>query len=568
MRLTIRNILGCEYFSAEFNPGPVYVYGPNSSGKTSLATAIAAVAAHEANPLGLPSGSKKEYVTLGATEGSAGLDGARVTWTGDAIVCEGDQTPDASPHAVGLVDFTQPRRNQADRARCWEDLFLPPSPGDILRPDWPFSEVLLEQVLGQIDDEGWESTMKSYVEQGRHAKRKWREQTSEPYGAKKAKTWTPSQWRDELAGESEESLQGRLTEARDAKSRLIAVRAVSEEQVAKAREARDVEIPAFEAALEGLSENVRARLVILQERHDQVEATRAQLEELWQRYNRLKAIREAKPEHKCPVCEAGLVVGDGAVRTWVAPTSEQIEEATEQFDGVRLDGAALKKELGVWEDQGARARADYDVAASAVAEKRGELTVLKRLAADANKQVTAELDQAEVDRLSNIIDEANRDLIAWRRKREAAREAENVVYFEEIVRLLGPTGARASTMSTAMGGVRSIVTALCRGAGWVPVEIMRDYTLRCDGISVRTASENERLKAQWLCQIAAAWLKPSKWLILDRADLLKFENWDGLVRIVGVLAERMPATRVVVCASGDGSEAPDAWPKIDLAAEE
>ena len=78
MILTAQNILCHEKLDITIEPGVTIVSGKNSAGKTSIATMIAALAAHHINPKGLPTTQFKSYVKGKALFANASMNG--VTW--------------------------------------------------------------------------------------------------------------------------------------------------------------------------------------------------------------------------------------------------------------------------------------------------------------------------------------------------------------------------------------------------------------------------------------------------------------------------------------------------------
>ena len=564
MRLTIRSVLGCANFQADFEPGPTYVHGPNSSGKTSIATALAALTAWRGNPLSLPSADRKDYVAMGASEALASLDNGRVEWDGRQIISEEEGAPDSHPHAVGLVDFTRPRQGVADRAACWEQLFLPESPREILEPHWKFPADQLDAIVDQIEKEGWDRALSNAEGHRAAAKRRWGEIAGERHGARKAKTWTPPNWREELGGESEDSLQAAHTEAADARTRLISVRAVSEQEIERARLARDDLLPAATERLRALGAVAQEARADLEEHRANASRARATTQKLLDRFRDLKALVEAEAPHACPACDAELDLAGGKLVEWEAPSGVDVEAARAEMAEVREKGLASKAAFNGLGAKTAALEAAFDKARAAVGEKRGEINLIERQAEGADREAAEGPDQSAIEQLTVRIDEARRDLESWRLKRDADAAAANVAHYDEICKLLGPTGARSSTMRKRMGAVRQVIAGLCKGANWTEVEILQDYSVRSGGVAIRVAADNEKLRAQWLCQMAAAYLKRTEWLVLDRADVLRFSEWDGLMKIVEFMVRALPHLRIVVCATGDGTECPAPWRKINL----
>ena len=150
------------------------------------------------------------------------------------------------------------------------------------------------------------------------------------------------------------------------------------------------------------------------------------------------------------------------------------------------------------------------------------------------------------------------------RKRQASDAANNVVHFDEICTLLGPQGARATIMKRGMSQVRNIITSLCNGAKWKMVEVLSDFGMVSGGVPVQLAARNEKLKVQWLCQIVAAIIAKSDWIILDEADLLQAESWDGMLRVLSAVANKCPEKYILVCATGLEVEIPTSWARVTL----
>ena len=109
----------------EVAPGEIVEFiGPNGSGKTGLAEIVRALAARNANPLGLSIGdARKTYLHKGDEDGYGRLmfnDLDSVEWIPRNATMSGPTTgefagPLSRPEAVGLVDFVG---RQSDKARA------------------------------------------------------------------------------------------------------------------------------------------------------------------------------------------------------------------------------------------------------------------------------------------------------------------------------------------------------------------------------------------------------------------------------------------------------------------
>ena len=573
MRVRVRNLMGLEHFEADIQPGVTFVCGANASGKSSLAVAIGALTARVANPLHLPTGEVKSYITIGQTEGVAtlGENDTGIQWYGNSM-SDGDpdgaeEMPLAIPHAVGMVDFLSPKRTKNDRARVWEDLFLPPSPQELLEPKWPFSTKELDSCIAMISDPsgGWDKAHSNYEGQRRHAKQMWGKITGERYGKSKVNTWVPTNWREELADASEETLQAAIADANDVKQRLIAVQAVSSDEVQRARHIRDEVLPAKRMEMKAIHEDQQEFEGDLLRLTSAFSSVKGALADLEREHKRTVALLNAKPHHKCPECDVGLEVSDGGNLTrWRAPTNEDIQNAMNRKEEIAGEHASLMKDASAHQEghknltaQKAGLMVKFSTAQAEVNSLRAQTEAADRVAQDA-------VDPEQVADAQNRIDRSNHDKIAWCMKRDADIAAQNVAHFDDVIDLLGPTGVRGGTMQTKMAQIRDIMHMLCSAAGWTEVLVQREYDIVIGGVPMRMASRSERLRAQWLCQLACAYLSRSEWVVLDEADLLDLDNWDGMTRMLDAFARQVPHLRVVVCATGVPEDVPAHWVKVEL----
>ena len=571
MKLEVQNLMGLDQFEADFIPGiPNYVFGGNSAGKTSLCTALAAVLSQTANPYHLRKGHTKLYITKGKADGVASLDGDRVLWTAEAISAPGDAPPDSIPHAVGMVDFVTDRRGEADRAALWETLFLPAEVRAIVEPALKgFNETEIAQIVKTIEDEGWVKAQSLYEGQRRHAKTTWSKITGERWGDKKVHTWRPNNWREELATMSEASLNTALADAQDARNKLLSHQSVSAAEIEKARRVRDEDVPAAQRVLDEKNKDFERIKASYEEAAGNKQNKQTKLDQLSARWREIKAILQAEPPHRCPSCDIGLYVSkDGVPTQWLPPEKEVLEEAQASVDDVRDQGKQAKQDLAAAIANFDSVFETYDKVSGEVTQAEVALSMLQKQTALAGQSSSDGPSQDEVDYAENMVREASDDMIAWKQYTEAKREGANVTHFDAICEVLGPTGARASIMNRAMGAIRKAVKTLCGTAEWLPVEILRDYTVVSDGIVMKMAADNERLKTQWLCQMATAIVKKNKWLVLDKADTLQFEDWEGLQNVLDMLSEKIPDLHIIVCATDDGSMCPENWNPIDLQAGE
>lgn len=561
-QLEVTNVLYHGSLSHEFRPGVTLVTGKNTSGKSSLAKIIGALVTHDANPGHVSAAATKDYVTDGALEGQARLDD--VVWRPPAgISSPPDQGPLSTPQAAGLIDF-RVNRVVKQRAELWEGLFLPSDPMAILRPRWQLPEAQLVAVVEIINTQGWEKASGIYEDRRREAKRRWQQITgARLYGKRVASTWTPKNWREELEGKSEADLQSEVVDLRDRLQALGVRQTIEQSRIDEANRVLAEDIPAAERDLSDAQTQYRAASADYQAHRKHLTEMQDLRESHKRELSRLTQILEAKAPYECPHCQKGLQLSAGQVVAWEAPSGAEIEKATTDRDTFMGNLAEVEAELGVQGQAMDGVSAEVNTAAGRVSQIQGRLDELRRRAEVAGMEVS-QVDEGERAKLELDVEEANKFLVAHQQYYNAKREHDNVVELDTVCTLLGPTGARAQHMRQAMDKVRLVLANGSKRAGWLPITILDDYGLTSNGRSLPLVSDNEKLKAQWLCQVAAVMLAGGSWVVLDAADLLRDESWDGLVELVNSLASKREGLHIVVCATS--TECPPEWDHVRLGA--
>ena len=560
MELSINNILGIKEANIDFKPGSTLITGKNSSGKTSIYTVLAALLAHESNPKGVSAAYQKFYVHDDAQEGYAAM--GKVTWqpkTG--ISAPKGQKPLCSKYSVGLVDFCEPTSKKARQA-IWEDLFLPDNPEDLLRPVWTQTEKQLQAVLDKIEEVGdWKTAATMYEDQRRLFKSKWCEATgSQRYGVKVAANWTPPNWNPMLDGESRESLQAELVDARDNLQAMMAVQAVSAAQVEEAQMVRDVHLP---NAKKELAEILDKSAVIQKEQSEfrakfqriQDKMTQA---ENWLR--KTKTTLAATPEHYCPHCNEGLEMADGQLIPWIKPSGDELDKMRTKYDEVKEKVEVGKKKLAQLNIDKSHLVARNDELLAKANELKGQVSMLTKRAEFADKEV-ASVDETAKTKAEDEVRRAHEKLDAFERREQAKAHHNNVVYMDEICDLLGPNGARAVHIQECMSKITKVLDRINRITGWLPIGLTNDYQVTSNGRPIPFCAANERYKAQWALQVACAYYSKDNWILIDESDALRDESWEGLVRLGAGLTKKNESLRVIVCATSSEIKG---WHEVNL----
>ena len=402
--LHIENLFCHEALDVELLPGVNLITGKNTSGKTSLAMIIAALAAHYDNPASVSATSKKAYIRDGNLEGVAMMDGVKWTPQASGIGAPVGIKPTAARQAVGLTDFIEGARGGKERAQLWESMFLPDNPREILEKVWPsiLGKKQLESILGIIDKQGWDAALTIYENKRLESKRRWQQVTGEPrYGAEKAANWLPAAWRPEIEGHSEDDMTAALTDARDALTVANSVQSIEQERIDKAREVQEKVIPAKEGELKTAREAAASIAKEITDLSAQYSEHKATYDALVKACTDAKATINDKAPLTCPGCGAGLVVRDDTLRGYASPEPEDIENAKRKLETAAPEITVLREQcerLINLSKSGKTKLAEANRTAHGI---EGALNQLKLQARDAELTAQDATPEAEIARLGN-----------------------------------------------------------------------------------------------------------------------------------------------------------------------
>lgn len=572
MRLIVSNIGGITEYEAEIKPGKTLVTGKNSSGKTCLQRALAACLSHDANPRHLSAAARSLYVTKGESTGAASLevDGDEVVWSPkEGISAQPESKPRASREAVGLVDFLKPSSGPKERAKVWEKLFLSGKPMELLEPVWPSN--LSKGELGKIveiielTEDGWKRALKYYEELRTQEKRIWESVAGTRYGVDKAAKWKPANWSADLEGQSLEALEEKLSDARTRLRGVLIQEAVSEAEILKARHRRETELPALEESVKG----IKAKLRPLQESMYDMETQKSEIEKqrlsLQKGVDRLSTrINDNDPPYNCPECGAGLYFDH--VADHLMPFKKMSDEERQELRNKREETNVKISEINVEYKARADAVVILDNKTNAllkeVATKTAEIRVLKRDTKLFDAKPNEGTNEVERKRLENEVETAKEGIRAFKDNLKAQKCVGNIVQYDAICAILGPKGVRSTKIQEGLAAVRKILATINSATGWLALDIDRNFEVTSDGVSALTLSKNETLKAAWALQIAVALLLGSKWVLLDDADTLKDESWDGLVNLIDRVAAKYTDLNILVFATS--TETPSGWNRMEM----
>ena len=497
--------------------GLTLISGPNAAGKSSLLQAVAAAVSGRTIPLaGLRKADAGALVTTGAANGSvriAGDDGhAEIAWPSAKAKSEGTP-PQATAFAAGLdhlLDHKSRERSQI----LQRYLGAEPTREDLGAELSGFSAEFVDKVWQRIQDNdtaetsGWDVAHGEAKDKGARLKGQWEQVTGEKYGERKAASWTPDIWDEDLAATSQESLEDTLAREREYLEGLISEQAVSEDERRRLRELADAQ----------------------QEREQAAKEASETLAERRQEHEEAKRKRDALPPadknagKPCPHCGQPVAVVGSGPRAELQQAEKHIteDELKNRRDAVaRADGQVENRKRAVAEAE--RAANDAERKAQ---EARDAAAKLAELPAEGDQQDSQEVEQAR-ERVRN----AEQRLQAFKTYREARQKHQAVQDNAKIVAVLAPDGLRAKKLAEAATAFcRDYVQPFTKAAGWPEVTLDETFTPSLGGRTYALLSESEQYRVRVAIQVAMARLDGSDLVVIDGVEVLDRKGRNGLAK--------------------------------------
>ena len=242
MKATIKDFMGCA--SAEIEADKIaLLLGHNGQGKTSSLLPIAA-ALRGGVPLGMQKAKAGMLVKTGAGSASVLLENetskVSVSWPKCERRSDGADAPEASDIAVGAVKF--PLMADKEKVELLRSILqCEPVEADLRAAlsDAGLSDKICEVVWHSVEVDGWDAALERAKEKGRSLKSQWGIIAGEAYGEKKAASWFPNGWENDLEATSTEALETDVSLARADLEDKIANQAIGADELARLQEKAD-----------------------------------------------------------------------------------------------------------------------------------------------------------------------------------------------------------------------------------------------------------------------------------------------------------------------------------------
>lgn len=505
MKATIKNFMGCA--SAEVEASKIaLILGLNGQGKTSTLLPIAA-ALRGGVPLGLQKTKAGMLVKTGAGAASVMLeeDGSKVEvfWPKCERRSEGVSAPEASDIAVGAVAF--PAMADKDKVELLRDILkTDPVKQELCEAlaDAGLSEKVQEAVWHNIEAEGWDASLDRAKEKGRSLKSQWALIAGETYGEKKAASWFPQGWENDLETTSTEALEADVSLARADLEDKIANQAIGADELVRLQEKADGLADAEKECDDAAGKVTEAQKVLKEAR-----AAREKLPKL--------------PNYDlvCPHCGKPVVYQFGKLEAVKQSLSTEEREKLEQ-QILDADNAVSKAEREL-----NTAKQNFILLDSA-------LQAIKKAKDELEAKQGKTIQPTEVDEARNAVRKAETRLQSFNRYNEALRVHRNILENQEIINVLEPEGIRRRSLEKGLSDFNGRLEYLCYVAGWACVKVDGDMSVSYNDRPFVLCSESEKFRAKVTLQAAIAEYDGSHALVVDAADILDNKGRAGLLKLL------------------------------------
>jgi hypothetical protein len=521
------------------------IAGINEAGKTSTAQAVTAALTGEAMPiLGVKKAQAGMLVRSGTANGSVDLTGptgsTNIQYPSAKVKTEG-QAPFASQFATGLQTIV----NLDDKERVkvlTEYLKAVPTRADLDEQlaSLGLPVAVLDQLWKLIETQGWDGTAAQIKDKGARLKGQWENVTADRYGSKKADSWIPEGYDNDLMGQSEDKLKAIVTDARDALEAAIACDAVNDsrkndlQQLAGLLAERQNSLAEVEARQ--LDPAIKEQLKQGEDFVSEISENRRILEE------QMKELPQ--PDNTfhlpCPACGAALQLEQGKKLSVVTPMTDaeknkrmaaidamksQIDSVSKAVAGHMEAVSKIRLKISSFEAEKAREVSEW---ARLVKQSETAAAELKTMQSE-----TAAADNgASIDNCRTTLAAAETRLKAFTAKHEADRLHDAIQKNADLLAKIVPEGIRGDVLVRALKQFNDSLAKFSTAAGWKPVTLESDFMLTYGGTVYLLLSESAKFRVRVILQIGMALIDKSQALVVDAADILDKGGRNGLFKAV------------------------------------
>ncbi len=502
-KLLLENFLRHASLAVPFDAPVTYILGPNASGKSSIAEAIALV-------FGFPgrAGLKKNLPDLITNRAKTGLVNLEYqdqdhAYTVSVALPSGKRvgtTPDNPfiPYAMGL----QSLQTLSDKDLRSTVTDLAGTPLDVEK----FGAILSAQnihpkissmAVTSYRAGGFPEALKSVKEALTGRKAVWEEITGERYGKVKAETWIP-----QLPACPDDA---KFAEIENRIRQAEAVYQQAAEDLGKAKSLASQ----FERAERA------SRFLDSQP-----------LAPLWKQEESLRKAIANLPEPQgdelvCPHCSGHVVYRNGKLAKAQSQGSVTLDQFRAELEQVQREILDMERKVDLAKQLLATnaVSQDYTEFETKVAVARTQLNTLI--------QERKELEQSR-EAYHRAVSNADR----------CSQVVKQIRQLEKAVELLEPTGIQTTLINEALNRINEVAQQLSATAGWPLVQISPDLVITYGGRSARLCSESEQWRVDAVLRTVVARLADVGFVLLDRFDVLDPKGRAGAAKLFSSAPEQ------------------------------
>ena len=501
MKVLVNNFKGLSQVKIDLTHQINIIGGDNGAGKTSLLQAITS-ALIGGCPIKL---AKKDYGILVRD----GNDDAFIdveTATGTATIqfptgkCKTTGTPPRlSLYSAGMFSPFDFEKNK-DRFEFWcKILQSDPDENDLRNAiNLTKNEDLIAKadyivtLVKQLDYDGACAKIK---EEGAKNKGAWQHVTGEDYGIKKASTWRPEGFTEDMNTESP-TWQQNLETAKNNYEQSLKVLAVSENDRAML-EKFILRRPETEKALNELKK-------------EQTEVVNA-ISRLKVKMQQLRDKLNAEKPLVCPHCSKPVMFKSNELVKFEEDKSINVKSIQVEIDT-----------LGTNHSQNV---SDYDSITKDISEHENTLKQI----AEAEEKLKNISNEKISDNVAVENEKAITQYMAYTKYHEATKYQTEVMWIAEAYKILEPNGLRKQKVDFRLHEFNEKLAALCKVACWDIVKIDSDFDVYYDDRIYIVLSESEQYRVKATIQAVIGMIEKTDLFIFDRVDLLTRSGRNGLV---------------------------------------
>lgn len=496
MQLSIQGVKNIKRCEVKLSDRITIIAGKTGAGKTAIAQILGCLYTGETLPPALGLKKNTAAMMLNAPMASASLvhpsaGTVSITWP----QCKAhNATLKCSLYAAGLAKPTSIPAKELAKL-----LGIMPTKED-LTAQLQHVNAPIDEVWAMVESKGWDDAHGRATNKGRELKGAWEHTTGDNYGKDKVLSWMPQCW----TGRPVEELTDELAKAKQFLEAAVRTDAISDSQ---------------RAELTKLAAEQPDALGKMVEFEKNMLETQGLIDEAFKALEKLPRVQDVQHQYDCWNCGKAGVLNDGKfVEPTKKPSQKEWKASMDKLDKQK----AVIKEL---ETKREEATNSFRTQQQLVNQCNHAARRLEVLSEDKPK--------ADIEALKEEVSLVERQIAAHHRKIEADTLANECGMNTYLAAVLSPDGLRKDKLTENLTPFNELLEIISENGGWKKVALDATYlTTTFDGRPYGLLSEGEQFLVNFTFQVALAKLDGSQIVIVDSAEPLDADCWNGIVAVL------------------------------------